>query len=455
MLTRGSSSCNLVSIIPMASKGWDKTWRRFRSSSICLLSDAMFIWSSENLFDGNLQSKNSEGFKYFEDMLSLINSSVSKFCPGISSRRDWMVKLGVELIKFALFSISRSNSLLSTQEKGISFVTQPKQTQFPFLRLISKNEFLFVPEHFTWKYASHLSKLITLRWMGMFFLHLPHLHFFVVSVFSFELKIASSLFTLDNSSVFETFEVHILQECRRSKCLLLNRHNKWMSTFQMFTAEQTNECRRFKCLLLNRHNKWMSTFQMFTADQTQQLNVYVPNVYCWTDTTIEYRRSKCFLMYRHNKWMSTFQMFTTEQTQQMNVYVPNVYCWTDTTNECGRSKCLLLKRDNIWMSTFQMFTAERQNKWMSAFQMFTAEQTQQMNVDVPNVYCWTDTTIQFKKFIHHSIDTKIVKYWKIQFKYISHGKETTPIAKLIFGDPLLEGWFHYSCTISLWKTSCI
>ena len=81
-------------------------------------------------------------------MLSLINSSVSKFCPGISSRRDWMVKLGVELIKFALFSISRSNSLLSTQEKGISFVTQPKQTQFPFLRLISKNEFFICPQAF-------------------------------------------------------------------------------------------------------------------------------------------------------------------------------------------------------------------------------------------------------------------------------------------------------------------
>ena len=47
--------------------------------------------------------------------------------------------------------------------------------------------------------------------MGMFFLHLPYLHFFVVSVFSFELKIASTLFTLDNSSVFETFEVHLSQ----------------------------------------------------------------------------------------------------------------------------------------------------------------------------------------------------------------------------------------------------
>ena len=436
MLTRGSSSCNLVSIIPMASKGWDKTWRRFRSSSICLLSDAMFIWSSENLFDGNLQSKNSEGFKYFEDMLSLINSSVSKFYPGISSRRDWMVKLGVELIKFALFSISRSNSLLSTQEKGISFVTQPKQTQFPFLRLISKNEFLFVPEHFTWKYASHLSQLITLRWMGMFFLHLPHLHFFVVSVFSFELKIASSLFTLDNSSVFETFEVHILQECRRSKCLLLDRH-KWMSTFQMFTAEQTQqmnvdvpnvycwpdttiECLCSKCLLLNRHNNWMSTFQMFPAVQTQQVNVEVPNVYCWKGTTNEFRRSKCLQLNRHNKWMSTFQLFTAEQTQQMNVDVPNVYCWGDNMNvdvpnviaeqsqhECRRSKCLQLNRRNKWMSTFQMLTAEertyecrrskclllnRHNNWMSTFQMFTAEQTQQMNVDDPNVYCCTDTT---------------------------------------------------------------
>ena len=167
----------------------------------------------------------------------------------------------------------------------------------------------------------------------------------------------------------------------------------WMSTFQMFTAEQTtNQCRRFKCLLLNRHHKWMSAIQMFTDEQTQQMNVDVPNVYCRTDTTNECRRSKCLLLCRHNKWMSTFQMFTAEQTQQMNVDVPNVYCWTETTYECRRSKCLLLNRHNKWMSTFQMFTAEQTHKWMSAIQMFTAEQTQQMNVDVPNVYCWTDTT---------------------------------------------------------------
>ena len=311
-------------------------------------------------------------------------------------------------------------------------------------------------------------------------------------------------------------------ECRRSKCLLLKRHNKWMSTFHMFTAVQTqhmnvdvpnvpcytdttNECWRSKCLLLNRHNKWMSTFQMLTAGDTQHRNVDVPNVYCWrdttnecrrckclllrwqhmnvdvqnvycwtdtanecrrskclllrwqqmnvdvlnvycwTDTTNECRRSKCLLLKRHNKWMSTFQMFTAEETQHMNVDVPNVYCWTDTTNECQmfttdttnecrRSKCLLLNRHHKWMSTYQMFTAEqtqqmnvyvpnvywwkgtkmnvnttnecrrskclllkRHNKWMSTFQMFTAEETQHMNVDVPNVYCWTDTTNECRR----------------------------------------------------------
>ena len=138
-------------------------------------------------------------------------------------------------------------------------------------------------------------------------------------------------------------------ECRRSKCLLLNRHNIWMSTFKMFTAEQTQQMN--------------VDVQMFTAEQTQQMNVDDPNVYCWRDTTYECRRSKCLLLNRHNKWMSTrnrhnIQMFTAEETQQMNVDVPNVYCWRDTTNECRRSKCLLLNRHNKWMSTFQMFTAE-------------------------------------------------------------------------------------------------
>ena len=38
--------------------------------------------SIEKLSDGNLQSKYSEGSKYFEDIVSLMNSSVSKFRQG-------------------------------------------------------------------------------------------------------------------------------------------------------------------------------------------------------------------------------------------------------------------------------------------------------------------------------------------------------------------------------------
>ena len=163
-------------------------------------------------------------------------------------------------------------------------------------------------------------------------------------------------------------------ECLCSKCLLLNRHNNWMSTFQMFTAG---------------HNKWMSAFQMFT-EQKQfvdvpnvycwgDMNVDVPNVSGWTDTTNECRRSKCLL--QKDTFECRRQMFTAELTQQMNVDVPNVYCWVQ--HECRRSKCLLLNRNNNSMSTFQMFTAE---------------QTQQMNVDDPNVSGWTDTTNECRRF---------------------------------------------------------
>ena len=166
----------------------------------------------------------------------------------------------------------------------------------------------------------------------------------------------------------------------------------------MFTAEQTqqmnvdvpnvycwtdttNECPCSKCLQLNRRNKWMSTLQMFTAGETQHMNVDVQNVYCWTDTTNECRRSKCLLL----SW------------QHMNVDVQNVYCWTDTTNECRRSKCLLLKRHNKWMSTFQMFTAEQTQHMNVDVPNVYCEQTPLMNVDDPNVYCWTDTTNECRR----------------------------------------------------------
>ena len=98
MLTRGSVSCILVSVTTMISKGCDKTRRRFQSSSICLPSEEMFICNVENIFGDNLHSRNSAGVKYLNDIVSLIKSSVSTFSPGISSRRDWIVKLRVEFI---------------------------------------------------------------------------------------------------------------------------------------------------------------------------------------------------------------------------------------------------------------------------------------------------------------------------------------------------------------------
>ena len=46
-----------------------------------LLSEVIFIWTIEMLLCGSLLSKNSDGVKYFKFIVSLINSSVSKFCP--------------------------------------------------------------------------------------------------------------------------------------------------------------------------------------------------------------------------------------------------------------------------------------------------------------------------------------------------------------------------------------
>ena len=89
---------------------------------------------------------------------------------------------------------------------------------------------------------------------------------------------------------------------------------------------------------------------------------------------------------------TTKQMFTAEETQQMNVDiqmlsllsskhwnvdVPNIYCRTDT----------LMNVD------IQMFTVNRHNKWMSTFKCLLLE-SKHRNVDVPNVYC------QHNKRIH-------------------------------------------------------
>ena len=51
------------------------TVKRPGNSSICLLSDAMLIWTIEKLLADHFDSKNS-GVKYFDKIVSLINSSV-------------------------------------------------------------------------------------------------------------------------------------------------------------------------------------------------------------------------------------------------------------------------------------------------------------------------------------------------------------------------------------------
>ena len=47
----------------------------------------------------------------------------------------------MEFNNFALFSISKNNSLLSTAEKGRTLAVQPVHSQFPFLRLRSGKDF--------------------------------------------------------------------------------------------------------------------------------------------------------------------------------------------------------------------------------------------------------------------------------------------------------------------------
>ena len=89
-------------------------------------------------------------------MLSFINSSVSKFCPGISSSNDWIEKLGLQFIKVELFSFSRYSSLLSSlsllREKGSKFDTRFKRVH------ILRNTCCVMSAHFTWKKFRQMSQ---------------------------------------------------------------------------------------------------------------------------------------------------------------------------------------------------------------------------------------------------------------------------------------------------------
>ena len=48
-----------------------------------LISEDILICNIENLFGGNFLARNSEGVKYFDVMISLMNPPASKFWPGI------------------------------------------------------------------------------------------------------------------------------------------------------------------------------------------------------------------------------------------------------------------------------------------------------------------------------------------------------------------------------------
>ena len=87
-------------------------------------------------------------------------------------------------------------------------------------------------------------------------------------------------------------------------------------------------------------------------------------------------RSKCLFCSKHLKRRRSICCVYSAGDNIWNVDIQNVYCWTDTTNECRRSNVY------CWSSKH----LERRHSFV---------RWQQMNVDVlnvSNVYCWRDTT---------------------------------------------------------------
>ena len=145
---------------------------------MCFWREAMFKWKIEKLLLFFLRFKYSPAVRYFDKILSLMNSSVEKRCPGILSSKLFIEKLGTWFnpsidVSFNPCWVKRK-VLLSSSENG-------KRERLHFTHVQSlgiKEPFYGISEQFKWKNCLQFEQLFAGKFFLIVFEHELHFFFF-------------------------------------------------------------------------------------------------------------------------------------------------------------------------------------------------------------------------------------------------------------------------------------